>query len=57
MNDINKLTNKQTTIGTTWPMIDLLRQRFGENYFVPELKIWDMQAGRQADRRMDTGTS
>ena len=29
------------------------RQRFGEYNFVPELKIWDRQAGRQAD----TGTS
>ena len=29
--------------------IDLPRQRFGEYYFGPELKIWDRQAGRQAD--------
>ena len=30
----------------TLPTIDLPRQKFGEYYFVPELKIWDRQAGR-----------
>ena len=46
----HKELDKQTR---TLPTIDLPRQRFGEYYFVPELKIWD----RQADRQADTGTS
>ena len=38
---------KQTNKTTTWPTIDLPRQRFGEYNFVSELKIWDRLTGGQ----------